>query len=539
MRITYVLSIVLGIILLTGCNRGTDRFVQNELYNRSSYWNSPAVLQNIRQRDSLRVSLEAQLEQYNEQNQDRTYLEIIAQLAKIAKSKGAFDECMRYSLEGLTSAEQQKDHEMNAFFQNLMAHVMFDDENYECGGYFANACEQLRNSDDPRLMKVCAGYGIDCFDFYYQLVMDQEADRYLSEALRQANRSYSLNPQVWQESEYDSICGVIYCDRARLCVLQRDRQEAEEWYAKFLETDFSKTISGKWCAVRYLDCSGQEDKGLDIYTELEQIFDTAQTYNNITELLPRMRLIKVNLLWGLKRWQECSEAYENYEVARHYWHKRYTHTKMLDSYEKYSVMREQAQKKDAQIHASRRLAILLVMGFLMFCLVALLVIIYYKERSIKEKNKVLAANIRRMLDEQAANAEDTPEEPKDDNKGGGSDYYDEYQVNRFVYEMKHRQLFCNPDFDRNELLDEMKLTARTFVPSFESMMGMSIANFILNLRLDFAANLIRNNPNVTIDSIALDSGFTSRSTFYRNFTRQFGISPTEFRLQCEEEEKNQ
>lgn len=150
-------------------------------------------------------------------------------------------------------------------------------------------------------------------------------------------------------------------------------------------------------------------------------------------------------------------------------------------------------------------------------------------RRIRHKNTILARRIDHMVN---AEKQKQQERQKQTEEVDTSRTENSNVVERFIQELATRKLYCNPDFDRNQLLDELHLQRRSFVQQFEAYTGTTIAQYILMLRLEYAADLIRNQPNHTIDSIALDSGFVSRSTFYRNFTGQFGITPTEYRQQC-------
>lgn len=159
-----------------------------------------------------------------------------------------------------------------------------------------------------------------------------------------------------------------------------------------------------------------------------------------------------------------------------------------------------------------------------------------RNRLIKAKNIVLARQLNEVLD--ASKEKFTQEEvqyKQEENTLQEMDR-DTRNVHRFIHELTTRKLFCNANFDRDELLNELGIPKKTFAHCFEAVTSDNCTHYLLKLRLEHAAELIRNHPNFTIDSIAQDSGFASRSTFYRNFSGQYGISPAEFRLQCLEQE---
>ena len=59
--------------------------------------------------------------------------------------------------------------------------------------------------------------------------------------------------------------------------------------------------------------------------------------------------------------------------------------------------------------------------------------------------------------------------------------------------------------------------------------GVSNVNSYLNrLRVEYSVKLIKEKNNFSIEAIAEEAGFNSRSTFYRAFYKQFGMTPTEY-----------
>jgi AraC-like DNA-binding protein len=62
----------------------------------------------------------------------------------------------------------------------------------------------------------------------------------------------------------------------------------------------------------------------------------------------------------------------------------------------------------------------------------------------------------------------------------------------------------------------------------KEMIGMSPSDFIRNIRLKQACELLRNTDN-DVTQIAYSVGFTSQTHFSTAFKKFTGISPTEYR----------
>ncbi|CAA0117650.1 HTH-type transcriptional regulator ChbR [BD1-7 clade bacterium] len=61
--------------------------------------------------------------------------------------------------------------------------------------------------------------------------------------------------------------------------------------------------------------------------------------------------------------------------------------------------------------------------------------------------------------------------------------------------------------------------------------GQSFYEFINGLRISHAAQCLIERPDDTITDIYFDAGFTSKSTFYNTFKKQYGCTPTQYRKQ--------
>ncbi len=104
-------------------------------------------------------------------------------------------------------------------------------------------------------------------------------------------------------------------------------------------------------------------------------------------------------------------------------------------------------------------------------------------------------------------------------------------IARFIYELTSRKLFTDVNFSRESLLDELHIQRRTFTKKFEAYTGSTFKEYITGLRLEYAAQLIKEHPEYTIEAIAVECGIASYVTFHRNFTRHFGIAPSQYRTQ--------
>jgi len=91
---------------------------------------------------------------------------------------------------------------------------------------------------------------------------------------------------------------------------------------------------------------------------------------------------------------------------------------------------------------------------------------------------------------------------------------------------------CEEHLDEPLNLDDLA-TMAGFSPYhfhriFQHVTGESPKGYLRRLRLERAVARLKASPDNVLP-IALEAGFTTHETFTRAFTRQFGISPSEFR----------
>jgi AraC-like DNA-binding protein len=83
------------------------------------------------------------------------------------------------------------------------------------------------------------------------------------------------------------------------------------------------------------------------------------------------------------------------------------------------------------------------------------------------------------------------------------------------------------------LCDRKKLTSE-----FKKLHGMTIVEYVNNLRLRRAREMLQRNPDLTISYVSSEAGFSYQSYFCTQFYKKYGMSPTEMQRKYKEEQKN-
>jgi len=61
-----------------------------------------------------------------------------------------------------------------------------------------------------------------------------------------------------------------------------------------------------------------------------------------------------------------------------------------------------------------------------------------------------------------------------------------------------------------------------------NLSGEKFTSLITRYRIEYAQRLMREHPDMLMDEVAEESGFSSEVTFYRNFKARTGQTPNEW-----------
>ena len=95
--------------------------------------------------------------------------------------------------------------------------------------------------------------------------------------------------------------------------------------------------------------------------------------------------------------------------------------------------------------------------------------------------------------------------------------------------IEEEELFKQPDLRVTDIAARLA-TNRTYISAIiKSLSGENFSNMINGYRIRYAQKLMKDHPDMSVTDIATESGFSSRSAFYRNFKDMIGMSPAEWK----------
>jgi len=299
-----------------------------------------------------------------------------------------------------------------------------------------------------------------------------------------------------------------------------EMDSARRYVDIFEQSDFGKTLGGRsmmtsaWCNL------GEYDKMLAAYDEMTMRLGDDTLNAEYVEILRGRAL--------------AAEAFGNPNASIDYWRRYAKMSRMVNkqlqesqAYEyaaRYHLQEERmnTEREQAKAQNNRNLAIA---GFLLALIAVIFIVWLLKQRSaINRKNRVLVEQIA-----EAVKYKSLVENEEQKTIVPNTALSDEELFKQLSEVIRRERLFTNPNFGRQTLIDRFHLTERRIGSVFSH--GGSLPDFIRELRIQHACQLLSDHPEMSISDIATASGFSSLSVFSREFKRKLEVTPTYYREQ--------
>ena len=101
-------------------------------------------------------------------------------------------------------------------------------------------------------------------------------------------------------------------------------------------------------------------------------------------------------------------------------------------------------------------------------------------------------------------------------------------LNAIESKMIEEKIYLNENFSSQDVLVHFEITRNKLDELLTHIKGLSFADWLNTLRIEYAKNLLLTHNKYTIDAISSMSGYSSRSAFYAAFKKVTNITPTEF-----------
>lgn len=105
------------------------------------------------------------------------------------------------------------------------------------------------------------------------------------------------------------------------------------------------------------------------------------------------------------------------------------------------------------------------------------------------------------------------------------------KIDNIKNKIEHEKLFLDPNFGLSLVSEKFSINENYFSSIFNKISTDNFSTYLYKLRVKEAEILLLNKKykNYTIFSICLESGFNSKSNFYKAFKEETGMSPSQYR----------
>lgn len=356
------------------------------------------------------------------------------------------------------------------------------------------------------------------------------ADDYREHYTEYTDNAYRLPHEEQQTEQYCNFyTAQAQAFLARAYAQLDDKDNARHYLSLLEQSDYGATLGSRKMVAPVWRLLGEYDKMLATFQELEEQMGTDTLNGDFAEML-----------YG---YAQAAQATGDFAASSAYW-QRYAklntllNKELLESraYEyatRYQLQEERmnTEREQAKAQNNRNLAIagfilvLLAVGFIVWLLI--------QHRAINRKNRVLVEQIAEAMKYKKKNEElGERNEPSGVSGVGKEAKLESADGQLFVMlseTIRRERLFTDPNFGRQTLVDRFHLTERRIGAAFAH--AGSLPDFIRELRVEYACQMLVEQPEKSIGDIAAASGFSSLSVFSREFKRKLEVTPTYYREQ--------
>lgn len=374
----------------------------------------------------------------------------------------------------------------------------------------------------------------------------------LTQLMQQRLDDFAAHPDDYHDGTYrepDRADIPVYHDfyfaqatafRAAAYATQGNLAAARREVDAFCRYPYSSTLDGRMMIAQTLGRLGDYATMLATYDDFERyMVSEGDTLNGARIEILRGRAEAANAAGNtaqaydyMRRYDELkSQLSDNLQRSKaHLYAARYRTFEL-----------ETALYQERVIHM-KNLLVNVIIGMVLFIVVAAAVYLYRQRRLLSEKNYILVQKIedaqeyKRLYQSLKAQKNGGTARSDDDTTDATRlEAMTDVELFDYISEViRHEQLFLNPVCDRQTLVERFHLSEKRIGAAFSkgSPYG-NVSNFVRNARLEYACQLLRKSTTMSIADVAAASGFPSYPRFAMDFKAAYSISPTEYRRQSQ------
>ena len=304
-------------------------------------------------------------------------------------------------------------------------------------------------------------------------------------------------------------------------------QRADSAYAAWKAVQYEGNHTRDYFIVDYMKRRGLYHEAVTIYNDLIQRI--RQQGDTLGEMMN-------TAMWGLAdvyhQMGNCEQAVTLYEQVLEIQDTLKSRKARNSAQELAAVYHAQEQQQtimQQEAENTRQRYLLFSVLAVMIAVTVLAAIVIVKNRVISRKNRFLAQQITEAVNYKKMYWEEKQTQKlavaPDANIETNEQFFQ--HINEVIIREK---LFLDPKFGRQTIMDRFQLSKERVGAIFsKGSEHAKLNSYVQQLRLEYAANLLIEQPDRSVIEIATECGFSSNTYFSDCFRQHFGMSPTNFR----------
>ena len=347
-----------------------------------------------------------------------------------------------------------------------------------------------------------------------------------NEAWKEARRREALLSDLRSKGEclalVDRQEAYLYSRLAYLSQRQGRYIVANEYYQKFLTTDFSKTNLGLLEINDYLLELGNYQDVIDNNKRFFLDVDMDDVVSVIYQRALRQSATAYegigNYEWAYGALEKLSEIKERHRLA-------INRQFVLDRENTAEILRYKQDLQRVENDLIKRHNLLVFFILITVLLLVLFILVLYDHKRLNSRNKKITS----LLVELREAKEESEQYHMDNIDSLPQDYR---LFLKFDEKVRNEKLYLNYQMQRDDFARLMGVDRNRFASIIKEYTGGGNLNAYLNdMRLEHSIYLLKNHPEMSIQEVGEASALPSSTTFYRLFKEKYDISPKVFREQ--------
>ena len=415
-----------------------------------------------------------------------------------------------------------------AFALMAMGKRVFYEGNKEQGiEYMTQAVDRMAETDRPdtdhltsSMMIMLAGLYNDMNDSQGALAIDER-----NVALTHSGTRWTSYPNLQLIDRRMALAKMAYT-----LAKMGDYRRADSAYVAWQAVQYEGNHVRDYFISDYLRERGRYREAAKIYlAHIDRIREQGDT---LGEMMNNSKWGLAEIYQNMGEYKQAAELYVQVLEIQDTLKSRTARNTAQELAAAYQTQELQQQLMAEQVHSTRQRYLIALIILLLLAVVIYAISIMRKNRIIMQKNQSLAEQIseamRYKLKVESLELKEVESIKSKDIEI--SELSDE-ELYQFIDEVIVREeLFRDAGFGRQTIIDRFQLSKERIGAAFaKGSPYASLAEYVQQLRLEYATRLLIEQPGLTIVQVATACGFSSHKYFTERFRQQFAMTPSEFR----------